>query len=500
MEEKILKAWRHFFPEQDSLGSYINGEFILGSGEEVSLQNALKLTESFSYQEAGGEAAKKAVLTAQQAQKKWVAMTPQKRGQVIQKIKELIDKHQESLARLEALTSHKPLRDCRVEVGVVADMFAYYGGWADKLYGEVIPVPSGHLNYTKKEPLGVILQFTPWNAPIFTAGWQISPALAAGNGVVLKPSELTPWTSIILAYLAEQAGVPRGLINVLVGRGEPILIPALETEAIGKITFVGSVSTGKKIAEIAGRYLVPCLLELGGKSANIVFADANLDDACRGAQAAIFASAGQSCVAGSRLLVERSVYTELVEKLIHGTSQLKVGDPLSPETEIGPIGNLLQYQHIHKSIQEALAEGAHLAYGGVESVELDNTFLQPTVLTEVTNQMKVAQNEIFGPVVVVIPFEDEAEAIKIANETEFGLAGAVWTQNVARAHRVAQKIKAGTVWINGYKTINVASPFGGFKQSGYGRSSGQEVLREYTQTKSIWVEVGKASSNTFGYS
>ncbi len=292
--------------------------------------------------------------------------------------------------------------------------------------------------------------------------------------------------------------MPKGLVNVLAGTGTAVLKPALETHDIAKVVFVGSVNTGKIVAQTAASYLVPCVLELGGKSANIVFDDANLDRAVIGAQAAIFSGAGQSCVAGSRLLVQRSVYDKFLNKLVTGASKLAVGDPASETTEIGPVCNERQYQHVRTSIEQAIANGATLALGDT-GPDRPGFRVSPTILSNVSNDMAVAQEEIFGPVVVVIPFEDEHDAIKLANQSRFGLAGAVWSENGARGHRVAEALNAGTVWINGYKTINVASPFGGIKESGYGRSSGIDALQEYTTVKSVWVETAANPAATFGY-
>ena len=494
----ILQALRVFFPDAEGVASLVDGGLAAGDGAAIELRNAATAETTLSYPDMNADVVLAAVSAAKRGQQAWWALTHAQRGRIMNAIGQKVRDHAEALAQLESVSSGKPIRDCRGEVLRVAEMFEYYAGWTDKLHGEVIPVPSGHLNYTRREPIGVVLQITPWNAPIFTAGWQIAPAIAMGNGVVLKPSELTPFSSLALGTLIEQGGAPRGLVNVLAGHGQPALAAALPTQDVGKVVFVGSVPTGARIAAAAAEHLVPCVLELGGKSANIVFEDADLDRACLGAQAAIFSGAGQSCVSGSRLLVQRSVHDKLVDKLIKGAAQLRVGDPLDETTEIGPICNQRQFQHVRQCITAALEEGATLALGKADPVG-PGYFVSPTVLTGVRNDMDVAQKEVFGPVVAVIPFDTEAEAIAIANDSRFGLAGAVWTQDVGRAHRVATQVQAGTFWVNGYKTINVASPFGGYKQSGYGRSSGVDVLREYTQVKSVWVETAAEPPAAFGY-
>lgn len=479
------------------VGSWVDGAIQPGDGDTITLEDPAAGEALIAYQDGGTQIVDAAVEAARSAQRDWWALTASDRGRVLWAVGALVRENLEQIARLEAITAGKPLSSARGETTKVAEMFEHYAGWADKQHGDVIPVPTSHLTYTLREPFGVVGQITPWNAPAFTAGWQLAPALAAGNGVVLKPSELTPTTSLVLARLIEQAGAPRGLVNVIAGLGPTAGHRLVTHPGIGKVVFVGSPETGAQIARSAAGHLIPSVLELGGKSANIVFDDADLPRAVGGAAAAIFSGTGQSCVAGSRLLVQRSLHDEFIDRFANLAKSITLGDPLSEDTQMGPLQNRVHVQRISTMVDDAL-KGAQLVCGGAQ-LDRPGFFYPPTILAGVSNSDDIAQREVFGPVVAVIPFDTEDEAISLANDTRFGLAGAVWTGAVDRAHRVARQLHAGTMWINSYKTIDVMAPFGGFGSSGYGRSSGREGLMEYSQPKAIWVETDADAPLPFGY-
>lgn len=479
--------------------SFIGGQSIAGGGDEFTLIDPATEQMLTSYREAGERLAREAHEAAQKGGTEWRRMTASARGTILFEIARLVRRDTEALAQAESRVAGKPIRDCRGEVAKVADMFAYYAGWADKIEGRTVPVPTSHLNIVEREPLGTIVQMTPWNAPIFTAGWQIAPALAAGNAVILKPSEWTPVTSLMLAKLAQEAGLPDGALNVVAGG--PVTGAALvDTPLCGKAVFIGSVATGRKVAALAGSAGRPALLELGGKSANVIFADCDLSRAVKAAQGAIFASAGQSCTAGSRLLVERSVHDKVVDALADAARRLRVGHPQDDATEIGPLHSARQFERISGMITRAQKAGIALAAGGDKPATIKaGYFLAPTILSGAKPGTEIFDEEIFGPVLAVTPFDSEDEAVTLANAGEFDLAGAVWSGQGTRAVRVARALRAGSVWINGYRTLSVQSPFGGMRGSGFGRSSGHDVLLEYTQPKSIWIETDDHAPIAFGY-
>jgi betaine-aldehyde dehydrogenase len=446
----------------------------------------------------------KAVNAARHAfEGKWSKMSARDRGRILYKLSKLIEEHSGELAALETADNGKPIKESTyVDLPQVAENFEYFAGWATKIEGETIPVPGQMFNYTLREPVGVCGQIIPWNFPLLMAAWKLAPALAAGNTVVLKPAEQTPVTAMELGKLIQEAGFPEGVVNIVPGYGETAGAALASHPGIDKIAFTGSTEVGKLIARAAAENLTKVSLELGGKAPNIVFADADMDQAVSGAMMGIFFNQGQVCCAGSRLFVEERVKEEFLEKLKEKASRINVGDPMNQATHMGPQVSEEQLCRIKSYVEVARKEGATMLAGG-ESPQLEGAFqkgyfFQPTIFSDVNNQMRVAQEEIFGPVVSVITFRDEDDLIKQANDTIYGLSAGIWTRDITRAHRFAKEIKAGVIWINTFNMFNAASPFGGVKQSGYGREMGKHALEMYTHVKSVWVDLSGRPIGWFG--
>ncbi len=446
----------------------------------------------------------KAVSAARRAfEGKWSKMSARDRGRLLYKLSQLIEQRAAELAELETRDNGKPIKESLyVDLPQVAENFEYFAGWATKIEGETIPVPGKMFNYTLREPVGVCGQIIPWNFPLLMAAWKLAPALAAGNTVVLKPAEQTPVTAMELAKLIQEAGFPEGVVNIVPGFGETAGAALAAHPGIDKVAFTGSTEVGKLIAKAAAENLTKVSLELGGKAPNVVFADADMEQAVNGAMMSIFFNQGQVCCAGSRLFVEEGVKDEFLERLKEKAQKVTVGDPMDKATQMGPQVSEEQLKRIKSYIDIGRGEGATVLAGG-ESPKLEGQFqkgyfFQPTIFSEVKNQMRVAQEEIFGPVVSVITFKDEDDLIKQANETVYGLSAGIWTRDITRAHRFAKEIKAGVVWINTFNMFNPASPFGGYKQSGYGREMGKHALEMYTQVKSVWVDLSGRPIGWFG--
>jgi aldehyde dehydrogenase (NAD+) len=422
----------------------------------------------------------------------WGQMSARERGRLVRKLGERLLERADEVSRLETLHNGKPISESRhIEIPAAAECFEYYGGWSDKVMGETIPVKGNHLAYTLREPIGVVAAIVPWNFPLLLASWKVAPALACGNTVVLKPASQTPLTALALGEIATEVGLPPGVLNVLTGPGAVLGQAIVEHPGIDKIAFTGDTSTGKGIMRGAAGTLKRITLELGGKSPNIVLGDADIDAAVRGATIGIFYGKGEVCAAGSRLLVDRSIKSEFIDKLAARARKMTAGDPLDPRTRFGALSSKKQLDTVLGYIDSGKREGATLVAGGARTDigTGKGYFVQPTVFADVRPEMTIAREEIFGPVLASIEFADIDDAIARANDTPYGLAAGVWTRDIKKAHYIARKLQAGTVWINTYNVYDTAAPFGGYKQSGFGREMSAHALEHYTQIKSVWVDL-----------
>lgn len=422
----------------------------------------------------------------------WGTMSARERGRLVRRLADRLLERADEVARLETLHNGKPISESRhIEIPAAAECFEYYAGWADKVMGETIPVKGNHLTYTLREPIGVVAAIVPWNFPLLLAAWKVAPALACGNTVILKPASQTPLTALALGEIAVEVGLPPGVLNIVTGPGSKVGQAIVEHPGIDKIAFTGDTRTGKSIMRSAAGTLKRITLELGGKSPNIVLADADLEAAIRGATIGIFYGKGEVCAAGSRLLVDRAIKNEFIDKLAARTKKMAPGDPMDPKTRFGAISSRKQLDTVLNYIESGRREGAVLVAGG-ERADIGTGkgfFVQPTVFADVKPEMTIAREEIFGPVLAAIDFADLDEAIARANDSPYGLAAGVWTRDIKKAHHVARKLQAGTVWINTYNTYDTAAPFGGYKQSGFGREMSAHALEHYTQVKSVWVDL-----------
>ena len=431
----------------------------------------------------------------------WRDMTASQRGALLRRLGQLVEDNVELLSQTEQRDNGKLMVEVSGQVKNVAQWFYYYAGLADKVHGMVVPINKpGVFNYIKYEPLGVVAAITPWNSPLALTVWKMAPALACGNTLVIKPSEYTSAGILELSALAKEAGFPAGVVNVVTGFGDEVGEPLVRHKFVSKVAFTGGDAVGQRINEIAASDFKKVTLELGGKSANIVFDDADLDQAAKGAVAGIFGAAGQTCMAGSRLLVQRPVMEKLVKRIKAIVAEAKIGDPSDLTTQIGPIATRAQFEKILSYIDVANSEGAHCALGGHALTGEgfgQGQFIAPTIFTGVDNGMRIAQEEVFGPVLSVIPFDSQEEAIRIANDTLFGLAAGIWTQRLDRAFETIDRLRAGTVWVNSYRATSFTTPFGGYKRSGLGREGGVDAIREYLQTKSVWITPKPDKANAF---
>ena len=483
---------------------YINGSWVEpASGEYFDTENPYSGEVWAQVARGTAEDAARAVKVAKATFEsgEWADMRPTQRGKLLVQLAQIIEREAGRLGELEVRDNGKLIAEMSAQTKYLAEWYRYYGGLADKVEGAVLPADRpGIFNFTRYEPLGVVGMITAWNSPLLLLAWKLAPALAAGNTAVVKPSEFTSASSLEFMDLVKEAGFPDGVVNCITGYGLEVGAPMVEHPDVAKVAFTGSDLAGQKIYEAAAKKIMPVTLELGGKSPNIVFEDADFEAAVMGAISGIFAATGQTCIAGSRLLVQRSIHDKFVKRLVEVARKAKIGDPMSTETHVGPVTTQPQYEKILHYIDVANEDGATCVLGGKpytgEGVK-GNRFVEPTVFTGVTNEMRIAQEEVFGPILSVIPFDAEEDAIRVGNDIVFGLAAGVWTSDIGRALRMSEKLKAGTIWVNTYRAVSFMSPFGGFKRSGQGRESGQDAIKEFMQVKSVWIAQQTTTENPF---
>jgi len=482
---------------------YINGQFVdPKAGNWFETENPYTGTAWAKIARGDADDVDLAVAAAKAAfDGEWGQTGPTQRGKLLVKLAEIVEREAERLGEIEVRDNGKLIAEMGAQTKYLAEWYRYYGGLADKVEGAVIPSDKpGIFNFTRYEPLGVIGMITAWNSPLLLLAWKLAPALAAGNTAVIKPSEYTSASTLEFMKLVEEAGFPAGVVNTVTGFGLDVGAPLVAHRHVDKIAFTGSDISGQKIYEAAAKKIMPVTLELGGKSPNIVFEDADFEAAVMGAISGIFAATGQTCIAGSRLLVQRSIHDKFVKRLVEVAGAATIGDPMSKDTHVGPVTTPPQYQKILDYIAIAKSEGADCVLGGGPysgAGAKGRQFVQPTIFTGVSNDMRIAQEEVFGPVLSIIPFDTEDDAVRIGNDIVYGLAAGVWTSDIGRALRMSERLKAGTVWVNTYRAVSFTSPFGGYKRSGEGRESGKEAIKEFLQVKSVWIAQQTTAANPF---
>lgn len=491
-------------PELEKLQMYIDAEnHDPASGDYIETSNPYTGKAWGLVPRGNEEDVNRAVAAAKKAftSGEWPKLTPTARGHLLRKLGDLIAENAEALGEIEVKDNGKLIAEMALQTKYAAQWYYYFGGLADKIEGGVLPIDKAdHFAYKSHEPLGVIAMIIPWNSPLLLLTWKLAAALAAGNTVVVKPSEFTSASALAFAKLVEQAGFPKGVFNVVTGYGAEAGEPLVGHPDVAKVAFTGGSQSGTRVYEKAASGLKKVSLELGGKSPNIVFEDCHMENAVKGAVSGIFAATGQTCIAGSRLLVQQSIHDEFVDKLVDFAKTAKMGDPMSYDTQVGPVTTPPQFEKILGYMDVAKEDGAECILGGKRADRPecgDGWFVEPTIYAGVNNKMRIAQEEVFGPVLSIIPFKDDEEAVEIANDVVYGLAAGVWTSDIRRAIEIPKRIQAGTVWVNTYRAVSYMAPFGGYKASGLGRESGQDSIYEYMQTKTVWISTATETANPF---